>query len=90
MQRIGQTMNPRDERNWMIPRPGTKRKQVYDALVAGKRPKEIMKELNLSRPAFNSHRHFITSERANLAAYAVKKGLMRTYIRVGNEFILNG
>lgn len=87
MQKLGQLMNPRDERGWMIPRQNTKRRQVYDALKAGKRPIEIMKELNLSRPAFNSHRHFITSEKANAAAYAVKMGIMRTYRRVGNEFV---
>jgi FixJ family two-component response regulator len=73
MQRLGQVMNPRDERNWMIPRPGTKRRQVYDALVAGKRAGEIMKELNLSKPAFDSHRYFITSwENANIGSYIQK------------------
>jgi FixJ family two-component response regulator len=73
MRHLGQLMNPRDERNWMIPRPNTKRRQVYDLLVAGKRAGEIMKELNLTRPAYNSHRHFITCwEKANNLSYAVK------------------
>ncbi len=83
MQRLGQVMNPRDERNWMIPRPNTKRRQVYDLLVAGKKAGEIMKELNLTRPAYNSHRHFITCwEKANKSSYAV-----RTFRRVGDEFV---
>jgi hypothetical protein len=73
MQQLGQIMNPRDERGWMIPRPNTKRRQVYDALVSGKRAGEIMKELNLSRPAYNSHRYFITSwANANLGSYIQK------------------
>jgi FixJ family two-component response regulator len=89
MQRLGQVMNPRDERNWMIPRPGTKRRQVYDALVAGKRAGEIMKELNLTRKAYSDHRHFITCwENANLNKYAVRSGVkVRTMVRVGNEFV---
>jgi hypothetical protein len=67
-------MNPRDERGWMIPRPGTKRKKVYDALVSGKRAGEIMREMGLSRKAYSSHQWFIAnSEKANAAAYAVKK-----------------
>ena len=73
MQKLGQLMNPRDERNWMIPRPNTKRRQVYDRLVAGKKASEIMAELNLSRPAYNSHRHFITCwEKANISNYIQK------------------
>lgn len=73
-------MNPRDERNWMIPRPGTVRRKVYDLLVAGKKTGEIMRELNLTRPAYNSHRHFITSwEKANSA--------VRTFRREGDEFV---
>jgi FixJ family two-component response regulator len=86
---LGQIMNPRDERNWMIPRPNTKRRQVYDLLVAGKRAGEIMKELNLTRKAYSSHRHFITSwENANKNSYAVKNAnrLIVTLRRVGNEF----
>jgi FixJ family two-component response regulator len=88
MRQLGQIMNPRDERNWMIPRPNTKRRQVYDLLVAGKRAGEIMKELNLSRGAFNGHRHFITSwDKANKSAYAVKNAdrFVRTYRR--DEFV---
>jgi hypothetical protein len=84
---MGQIMNPRDERNWMIPRAGTKRRKVYDALVAGKKAGEIMKDMNLTRGAFNAHRRFITSwQKANHEAYAVKNGL-RTFRRVGNEFV---
>ena len=73
MQQLGQIMNPRDERNWMIPRPNTKRRQVYDLLVAGKRASEIMRELNLTRPAYDNHRYFITSwQKANMASYVMK------------------
>jgi len=81
-------MNPRDERNWMIPRTGTKRRQVYDAIVAGNRAGNIMRELGLSRGAYNSHRHFITSwEKANKSAYDVKHRGVRTFRREGDEFV---
>lgn len=66
MQQLGQLMNPRDERGWMVPREGTKRRQIYDALVAGKRAGEIMREMGMGRKAYNSHRYFITCwENAN-------------------------
>jgi hypothetical protein len=66
-------MNPRDERGWMIPRPGTKRRKVYDLLLAGKPASEIMWELDMKRKAYGSHRLFITSwERANRTAYEGK------------------
>ncbi len=90
MQKIGQVMNPRDDNNWMIPRPGTKRRQVYDALVAGKKAGEIMRDLGLSRAAYNSHRHFITSwANANVNSYAVKHRdiRIRTFRLVGSEFV---
>lgn len=87
MQKLGQIMNPRDARGWMIPRIGTKRRKVYDMLVDGRKPSEIMGVLDLSRPAFNSHRHFITSPvKANRSSYAVKTGI-RTLVRVGDEFV---
>jgi hypothetical protein len=73
VQRLGQVMNPRDERGWMIPRPGTKRRKVYDALVAGKKAGEIMKELGLHRKAYSSHQYFIAhTENANAIHYAGK------------------
>jgi FixJ family two-component response regulator len=92
MRQLGQLMNPRDGRNWMIPRPNTKRRQVYDLLVAGKRAGEIMKELNLSRKTYDSHRYFITSwESANRNSYAVKNAdRVVTLRRVGNEFVACG
>ncbi len=74
MQQLGQPMNPRDERGWMIPRPGTKRRRVYDLLSAGKPASEIMWELELSRKAYSNHQWFIAnSEKANAAAYAVRR-----------------
>lgn len=73
MQQLGQIMNPRDERNWMIPRPNTKRRRVYDALASGKRAGEIMNELGLTRSAYYNHRYFITSwANANASSYANK------------------
>jgi hypothetical protein len=72
--KLGQTMNPRDERGWMIPRPGTKRRRVYNLLLAGKPASEIMLELELSRKAYSSHQWFIANpEKANAAAYAVRR-----------------
>ena len=87
MQQLGQTMNPRDERNWMVPRPNTKRRKVYDAIRAGKRAGEIMKETGLSRKAYNSHRYHITAwENANRISYAVKT-FKRVETEDGPEFV---
>ena len=87
MQQLGQTMNPRDERNWMVPRPNTKRRKVYDALRAGKRAQDIMKETKLSRSAYNDHRYKITSwEKANRISYGVKT-LWRVETEHGPEFV---
>jgi hypothetical protein len=73
VRQLGHLMNPRDERNWMIPREGTQRRRIYDALVSGKRAGLIMQELGLSRRTYNSERYFITSwAKANARAYAVK------------------
>jgi hypothetical protein len=40
--------NPRDKRGWRIPRNGTKSRKIYDMLVAGKKPFEIIKELGMT------------------------------------------
>lgn len=73
MQRLGQTMNPRDERNWQIPRPGTKRRQVYEAIVEGKKAGQIIKAIGITRKAYDNHRHFIMSwQKANASSYANK------------------
>jgi FixJ family two-component response regulator len=73
MNQVGQTMNPRDERGWMIPRPGTKRRQVYDALVEDRPTDFVMWELELTRKAYYNHRHFIMSwVKANASSYANK------------------
>lgn len=83
MQRLGQIMNRRDERNWMVPRQGTVRRKVYEALIAGKPAGLIMKELGLSRASYNSHRHCIVSwECANRNSYKV-----RTFRRYGDTFM---
>jgi FixJ family two-component response regulator len=73
MRQLGQTMNPRDERGWMIPRPGTKRRQVYDALIAGTKAGKTILAMGLTRKAYDNHRHFIMSwQKANASNYAVK------------------
>lgn len=88
MRKLGQVMNPRDERNWMVPRPNTKRRQVYDALLAGKKAGEIMSDLGLSRKAYDNHRYFITAwAKANRNSYAVKHSGIRTFRRQGNVFV---
>lgn len=88
MQQLGQLMNPRDERGWMIPRPNTVRRKVYDALVAGKKAGDIMSDLGLKKAAYDNHRFFITSwENANRKSYANKNPEIRTLRRVGNEFM---
>lgn len=53
----GQLMNPRDCRGWMIPREGTKRRAVYDALCAGL----SRVDLGLSKAAWDQHRRCIVS-----------------------------
>jgi hypothetical protein len=74
MQQLGQLMNPRDERGWMIPRPGTKRRQIYDAMVAGDRPLKIMWDMGfMPRGTFNNHRYAITKpDKSNAIKYAGK------------------
>jgi hypothetical protein len=32
---------PRDERGWIIPKPGTRTRQIYDLLIEGKTSSEI-------------------------------------------------
>ena len=53
--RPGQLANPRDANGWMIPRPGTRRRAVYDALCAGL----SWVELGMCRHAFNTHKAYI-------------------------------
>jgi hypothetical protein len=74
MQQLGQPMNPRDDRGWMIPRPGTKRRQIYDALVRGDPPYKIMWDMGfMPRGTFNNHVYFITKpEKANRIAYEAR------------------
>jgi len=73
MQKLGQIMNPRDERGWMIPRPNTKRRQVYEALVEGRKAGQTIKAMGLTRKAYDNHRHFIVSwAKANASSYANK------------------
>lgn len=47
----GQIVNPRDERGWMIPREGTVRRRVYDALCAGSNQIDGM-----TQRAFSTHK----------------------------------
>ena len=55
----GQLQNPRDARGWMIPREGTRRRAVYDALVAGNSPAEVCAALNMGKRAFDAHKAYI-------------------------------
>lgn len=62
----GQLTNPRDDRGWMIPKPGTIRRKVYDLLVAGRNQFEICGELGMSRVNFAVNKHYIEhSEQVN-------------------------
>lgn len=54
--KVGQLQNARDERGWMIPRAGTRRRAVYDALVAGVDAAEICASLSMGRRAFATHK----------------------------------
>jgi hypothetical protein len=54
--KIGQLQNERDERGWMIPRAGTRRRAVYDALVLGISAAEICEALSMGRDAFATHK----------------------------------
>jgi DNA-binding NarL/FixJ family response regulator len=46
--KIGAYLNERDERGWMIPAEGTKRRQIYECLVAGLSVKQISEKLSLN------------------------------------------
>ena len=56
--KIGQIVNPRDERGWMIPKPGTVRRAVYNALVAG-----LSQVEGLNMDAFYTHKQAIVGWR---------------------------
>lgn len=56
---IGQTVNPRDERGWMVPRAGTIRRSVYDALVAGTSYRDVCQSLGISKWSYYGHRDYI-------------------------------
>jgi len=55
--KLGELQNPRDERGWMIPRPGTVRRKVYNALVSGLG----WAELGMCRLRFSTHKQAIVS-----------------------------
>lgn len=68
--RIGQHVNKRDERGWMIPRPGTVRRRVYDLLIAGKDVGSIHKALGISYASCVMHKRNIEqADRANAQRY---------------------
>lgn len=68
--RVGQKINPRDERGWMIPREGTIRRKIYDLMVQGKRGKAIWATIGISHASFVTHRQCILqSERLNAQRY---------------------
>jgi FixJ family two-component response regulator len=74
--KVGELQNQRDERGWMIPRAGTRRRAVYDALVAGGCASEICATLSLSRRAFDSHK-----------AYIARWGKVQRWRRASSEVI---
>jgi hypothetical protein len=57
--KIGQLQNERDERGWMIPREGTRRRAVYDALILGKDATAICESLSMGLGAFATHKAYI-------------------------------
>jgi len=68
--RIGQTVNVRDERGWMIPRAGTVRLRVYNMMVQGKGVAEIHKALRISYAVCLMHqRHITQTARVNAQKY---------------------
>lgn len=68
--KLGQIVNPRDERGWMVPREGTTRRRVYDLMVQGKRGREIWVTLNISHTSYVTHRqNIIRTARLNAQRY---------------------
>ena len=59
--KIGALQNARDERGWMIPREGTLRRAIYDAMVANEGPAAVRQRLNLSGAAYAQHRSVIVN-----------------------------
>jgi hypothetical protein len=57
--KIGELQNERDERGWMIPREGTRRRAVYDGMIAGKDADVICESLSMRRTAFKAHAAYI-------------------------------
>lgn len=67
---LGQTVNPRDERGWMIPRAGTVRRKIYDLMVQGKEGKEIWQKLGLTHATYVTHRqNIVATDRLNAQRY---------------------
>lgn len=68
--RIGQNVNPRDERGWRIPRPGTVRRRVYEMMLAGKSVPQITKALDISYICCCMHQqHIKKPDRTNALKY---------------------
>lgn len=68
--RLGQTVNQRDERGWMIPRADTMRRKIYDLMVQGKRGKQIWQKLGISHASYVTQRqNIVSSERLNAMRY---------------------
>lgn len=58
--KVGRIVNPRDARGWRIPHEGTKRRLVYNAMVAGKSTRQIAGEMGISIPAVSMQKRAIT------------------------------
>lgn len=57
----GEIQNPRDERGWMVPREGTLRRRVYDAMVAGLPTQVASSKLGIPASHYRAYRQCIVS-----------------------------
>jgi len=66
---LGGYYRPRDERGWLIPAAGTQARKVYSCLLAGMRPKQIIKLVGCSPATVYSALYAIRRPERALANY---------------------
>lgn len=61
--KLGEFVNARDERGWMIPKEGTLRRRVYEAMRSGNPRRAICTALGISLDVYDAHRAYIVNWR---------------------------
>lgn len=59
--KVGMIVNLRDARGWQIPTAGSKRRQIYELIIAGERRSEICERVGISIRSYKRHRRYIVA-----------------------------